>query len=144
MQPPIYMPRPLKALFLITDIGFLAYWAVTALVAMRIFHIPAELLFKDYNDPLMVVWNWSFMPLDILASLSGLGAVWRYRRGLEWRGLALISMVLTFCAGFMAICFWAFQGSFDVSWWLPNLFLVLWPIVMLRAILAKGIFDGKC
>lgn len=141
------MPKRLKALFLITDIGFLMYWTVTALVAMQFLHIPPEFLFKDYANPIMIAWNWSFMPLDILASVTGLLAVAFMKRGQGWKTLALISMVLTFCAGFMAICFWSFQGkfggSFEISWWLPNLFLMLWPIMMLKTIVSKDVKDEK-
>ncbi|MEO0882403.1 MAG: DUF5360 family protein [Pseudomonadota bacterium] len=126
------MPVTLRTLFLLTDIGFIAYWSLTAIVSVGWLHLPSEWLFKDYNDPNIIAWNWSFMPLDILASLTGLYAVARASRNQDWQTTALISMTLTFCAGFMAICFWIVQGSFDLAWWGPNLFLMLWPLVMAR------------
>lgn len=129
------MPRLLKILFLITDISFLVYWGVTALAAIKLLNIPSDWLFKDYTDPNIVAWNWSFMPLDILASLTGLFAVWLAGRGKTWKQMALISMTLTFCAGFMAITFWTFQGSFDASWWAANAFLMLWPLLLLRQVI---------
>ena len=56
----------LKYFFLITDVGFVIYWLIT------IFHIiPQEYLFKDYEDSILVAWNWSFT-LDLLISLTGL------------------------------------------------------------------------
>jgi Family of unknown function (DUF5360) len=74
------------------------------------------------------------MPVDILASVTGLIAVAQSGRGVGWQTTALISLALTFCAGFMAISFWTFQQSFDPSWWGPNLFLMLWPIAMFKEV----------
>ena len=41
------LPRGLKTSLLITDIGFLAYWALTALAAAGLIAIPAEYLYSD-------------------------------------------------------------------------------------------------
>jgi|TARA_Y100000994_G_scaffold221481_1_gene201180 hypothetical protein len=49
-----------KYYFLVVDIGFITYWGITSSGA-----IPDALLFKDYADPIMVAWNWSFLPLDL-------------------------------------------------------------------------------
>ncbi|MBA9008917.1 DUF5360 family protein [Clostridium saccharobutylicum] len=49
--------KKLKVLFLFTDIGFIIYWLITALHL-----IPINLAFKDYNNPILVDWNWSFFP----------------------------------------------------------------------------------
>jgi Family of unknown function (DUF5360) len=128
------MPRRLRTLLLVTDLGFLMYWALTALMVTKLIDIPTDWLFKDYADPNIVAWNWSFMPLDMLASVTGLIAVAQSGRGDGWQTAALISLVLTFCAGFMAISFWTFQQSFDPSWWAPNLFLTLWPLTMFKEV----------
>jgi hypothetical protein len=42
--------------------------------------------------------------------------------------MALISLVLTFCSGLQAIAFWILRADFDLSWWIPNLFLMIYPI----------------
>lgn len=128
-------PVGLRVVMAVTDFGFLIYWVVTALVALHILDIPTEWLFKDYDDPRVIVWNWSFAPLDILASLTGLAALMRAGSGRGWARLALISATLTFCAGFMAITYWAIAGELDWTWWAPNLFLMLWPLYYLGAIL---------
>ncbi len=125
------MPPRLRLLLLMTDVGFLLYWSITALVALGSLKIPNDWLFKDYTDPNIVAWNWSFMPLDLIASILGLIAVARAKRGGNWRAPAFLSMALTFCAGFMALSFWTFQRSFDLGWWMPNLFLTLWPTVFI-------------
>lgn len=118
---------------LITDLGFLAYWTITALGVL-----PADWLFKDYDNPIIQAWNWSFAPLDLLASGLGLAALASHRRDdPRWRGLASASVMLTFCAGFMAISFWTVRQDFDISWWLPNVYLTLWPIVALRELLRQ-------
>ncbi|MEO1476547.1 MAG: DUF5360 family protein, partial [Pseudomonadota bacterium] len=119
-------------------IGFIVYWSVTAIAAVGWLNLPPEWLFQDYQEPNIVAWNWSFMPLDILASLTGLYAVAMASGARAWQKAALISMTLTFCAGFMAICFWIFQGSFDVSWWAANLFLMLWPLLLARQVLKSS------
>lgn len=132
------MPIVLRSLFLLTDIGFIVYWSVTAIAAVGWLSLPPEWLFQDYQDPNIVAWNWSFMPLDILASLTGLYAVAMASGARAWQKAALISMTLTFFAGFMAICFWILQGSFDVSWWAANLFLMLWPLLLARQVLKSS------
>lgn len=127
------MPTSLKRCLLFTDIGFILYWSVTALAALKLVAIPPAWLFTDYNDPNIVAWNWSFMPLDLLASVTGLIAV----RQSAWQTMALISATLTFCAGFLALSFWTFQGSFDPAWWTPNIILTLWPLIMLRHVITE-------
>lgn len=116
-------------LMAITDFGMLTYWVVTALMAMSILSIPGEYLFKNYDDPQVMAWNWSFLPLDVLFSLSGLWALRLEKRGdPNWRNWALVSLTLTVCAGLMAISYWVLVRDFDPNWWLPNLFLMLWPL----------------
>ncbi|WP_127573174.1 YvaD family protein [Paenibacillus xylaniclasticus] len=123
----------LKPLFWVTDIGFIAYWLVT------FFHIiPDEYAFKDYNISIMVDWNWSFFPLDILISITGLTSLYYHKRNRHvWKHYALISLVLTFCSGLQAIAFWAFSGDFDLIWWAVNLYLLLYPIFFIVGFLRK-------
>lgn len=133
------LPRGLKTSLIITDIGFLAYWALTALAAAGLIAIPAEYLYSNYNDPLVVAWNWSFMPLDVVLSLVGLTAVAHHRAGRpSWRGLVIVSLSLTFCAGLMAISFWAIRGDFDPTWWGVNAALMIWPLLYLPRLIAKA------
>ncbi|MEZ4241258.1 MAG: DUF5360 family protein [Myxococcota bacterium] len=117
-----------RLLFLVTDLGMLTYWSVTALHALGVLHLPPAWLYSDYADPVVTSWNWSFLPLDLLLSLSGLAAARLHARGHPgWRPLALASLGLTFCAGFMAVSFWAVRCEFDPVWWGLNLWLVAWP-----------------
>jgi hypothetical protein len=116
--------RSLRALLLATDVGFLLYWLVTLLHAL-----PASYRFKDYGEPLVVAWNWSFLPLDLLVSATGLTSLWLARRGdRRWPALALVSLTLTSCSGLMALAFWTLRRDFDLAWWLPNAFLLLYPV----------------
>lgn len=113
----------------VTDFGMLAYWALTALMAMSIIDIPGEWLFKDYHDPRVVAWNWSFMPLDVLFAVTGLWSLRLEQMGdPRWQSWAVISLTLTVCAGLMAISYWIIVQDFDPAWWIVNLFLVIWPI----------------
>lgn len=132
------LPRGLKTSLLVTDIGFLAYWGLTALAAAGLIAIPGEYLYSDYHNPLVVAWNWSFMPLDVILSLVGLSAVAHHRAGkASWRGLAIVSLALTFCAGLMAISFWAIRGDFDPTWWSVNAALVVWPLFYLPKLIGS-------
>lgn len=109
---------------LFTDVCFLVYWPVTALHLL-----PAAWLYKDYRNPLAAAWNWSFLPLDLSVSASGFVSLALYRRGSAmWRPMALISLALTFCSGLQAIAFWVARLDFELSWWLPNLFLLVFPL----------------
>jgi hypothetical protein len=117
--------RLFRVVFLVTDVGFIAYWLITLL------HIvPPEYLFNDYNDPLMTAWNWSFLPLDLMISATGLTALLRERRGKPFRDLAYISLALTFASGLNAIAFWVIRRDFNLGWWTPNLYLMISPVVL--------------
>ena len=126
----IKLPFGFKACLLLTDIGFLTYWAVSAFVLVGLLNIPGEWLFNDYFNPIVFAWNWSFMPLDVILSILGIVSLRLLARGNgSWKPLLLVSMSLTFCAGLMAISFWAIRGEFDISWWAANLFLMIWPMI---------------
>lgn len=116
--------RKLKYIMLVTDFGFIIYWLIT------LFHlIPADLLFRDYTNPLLVNWNWSFLPLDLFVSATGLSSLWWYRNGNEvWRPLVIISLTLTSVSGLQAIAFWVIAQDYNMSWWISNLFLLLYPL----------------
>ena len=121
----------LKLFFWFTDLGFIAYWLITALHL-----IPAQYLFQDYTNPILSAWNWSFLPLDLSISASGLSALWAYTKKLEiWRSLVLISLVLTSTSGLNAIAFWVIRRDFDPTWWIPNLYLMLYPLFFLPGFL---------
>lgn len=110
----IQLGKNSKFVLLTVDFGFIIYWTMVALNM-----IPQELAFQDYSNSIVKAWNWSFFPLDIAASITGF-------MGLRKAGnysLLLISLTLTMIAGGMAIAFWAIQGFFDPTWWMPNLFL---------------------
>ncbi|MFN5225194.1 MAG: DUF5360 family protein, partial [Bacteroidota bacterium] len=67
-------PKGLFAIFFVVDIAFILYWTITY------FHLlPPELLYRDYTNPILVDWNWSFFPIDMLISASGLLSIQLYR-----------------------------------------------------------------
>ncbi len=56
--------------------------------------------FNGDLNPLLVAWNWSFAPLDLLASACGLWALRPARRqDAHARPRLSVALVLTFCAG---------------------------------------------
>lgn len=62
--------RYMKLFFLVTDIGFILYWLSAGFSL-----IPENWAFKHHDHPFMIAWNWSFFPLDILISVTGLQLV---------------------------------------------------------------------
>lgn len=115
--------RSLRYIFILVDTGFLLYWLATALHLL-----PKEYLYSDYESPMSIAWNWSFMPLDLLVSASGLLAIYLWKRRDErYFGLALLSLAFTTASGLQAISYWAIRREFDPVWWIPNLFLLCYP-----------------
>lgn len=112
-----------EILMFAVDLALILYWVATAAHL-----IPTELAFKDYQEPVIVAWNWSFSPLDVSASIIGIIAVLRLRTGKYSPVLLSVSLALTFCAGLMAISFWTLYRDFDLIWWIPNILLMIIPI----------------
>ena len=125
--------KRLRILFLLTDIGFILYWFIT------LFHlIPQQFLFKDYNNPVLVSWNWSFLPLDMSISFTGFLSLYLYNKGdIMWKKFSLISLVLTFCSGLQAISFWAIRCDFDLLWWIFNGYLIIYPVFFIKGLIKE-------
>jgi Family of unknown function (DUF5360) len=115
------LTKPEKFFIWAIDLGFLAYWS---LVIFKL--LPAETMFKGYEMVEVQAWNWSFLPLDLLASITGI--LGNTTKTLNSKVLITVSLVLTACAGGMALSYWAFKGDFELVWWLPNIILLLVPI----------------
>lgn len=131
------MSRSLRLALLITDLAFLAYWTAGLASLAGLFALPAPLMYADYDNPIVFAWNWSFLPLDLAFSATGLLAVTAAGRGdPRWRGLALLSLAFTMAAGGMAVSFWVIRQEFNPSWFLPNLALVVWPLAFLPGLLS--------
>ncbi|MBN8219275.1 MAG: DUF5360 family protein [Spirochaetes bacterium] len=125
--------KSLRIFFLITDIGFILYWLITLIGV-----IPASYLFKDYHNPILSAWNWSFLPLDLMISFSGLWSLRLMSKAdVRWKSVALVSLVLTFASGLMALAFWTIRRDFDISWWLPNLYLMLYPVYYIVSLIKQ-------
>jgi len=119
--------RRTTVLMLVTDIGFILYWLV---VASKI--LPANIMFNGYDDSAVAAWNWSFLPLDLCASIVGLTAVRSLRsRRANALPLLIVSLTLTSAAGGMALVFWTVRGDFEFAWWIPSAFLLLFPLPLL-------------
>ncbi len=122
--------RAAKALLLAVDVALVSYWA--AIIGNA---IPEQWRFRDYTNPVVQAWNWSFLPLDLLA--VGLGATGlRLVRTQPAIGRIVLAVgcALTFCAGLMAISFWAVAGDVDLTWWAPNIALMAVPTVVVLAL----------
>jgi len=131
------MSRRLAGLIMVTDVLFLTYWFFSVLHIVGLFELPASMMYGDFEHARVFAWNWSFFPIDVLFSITGLLAVQMSSRGdARWRPIAIISLTLTFVAGFMAIGYWTILGEFDPGWYLPNLALVIWPLFFIRGLLS--------
>lgn len=131
------MPRRLSIGLAVTDIGFLLYWAISLLDVMGVIALPRSWMYEGYGDPHICAWNWSFLPVDLLFSVSGLASVAAARRGDPiWRPLALLSLSFTMIAGLMAISYWGLMGTFEPAWFLPNLAIVVWPCLFLPSLVS--------
>ena len=117
-----YFGRTGKTVLLTIDFGFIFYWL---LIALNL--IPHEWVFQNYDDPNVRAWNWSFLPLDIAASITGFMGI----KGKGNLALLVMSSTLTMVAGGMALAFWGIQGFFNLGWWLPNLFLFVVGLIFL-------------
>jgi hypothetical protein len=77
--------RKTRTLLLTIDFGFILYWLIIGINL-----IPHDWVFQNYDDPNVRAWNWSFLPLDIAASITGfIGLVRKGNGGLlimpaEW------------------------------------------------------------
>ena len=117
-----YIGRTGKTVLLTIDFGFIFYWL---LIALNL--IPHEWVFQNYDDPNVRAWTWSFLPLDIAASITGFIGI----KGKGNLALLVISSTLTMVAGGMALAFWGIQSFFNLGWWLPNLFLFVAGLIFL-------------
>jgi len=125
--------KSLKYFFLLVDIGFIAYWAISALHL-----IPAEYLYNDYTNPILVNWNWSFFPLDIFVSVTGLYSIWLNKQNDDrWKIYALMSLLLTSVSGLQAVSYWTLAKETDLSWWIPNLFLLIYPFFFIPTLIRQ-------
>ena len=132
------MRKSLAFALVINDVLFLLYWTAAGLDLAGVVDIPHTWMYAGHDQPRVVAWNWSFLPVDLAFSLTGLCAVRAARRGdPAWRPLALTSLVLTMVAGAMAVSYWLLLGEFDPAWFLPNLALVLWPLRFLPGVIAE-------
>ena len=131
------MSRSLKTSITITDVLFILYWTLAALGQVGLIDIPPAAMYANYEDPIVVAWNWSFLPIDLIFSYFGLKAVAEARRGdPAWRIHASISLILTMVAGGMAVAYWLILLEFDPSWFLPNLALLVWPVFFLPRLIS--------
>ncbi|WP_212754517.1 DUF5360 family protein [Nakamurella aerolata] len=120
--------RRIKTTMLWTDLGFLGYWLATAFGLLAV-----------TGGELMDDWNWSFFGLDLVAIATGLTglALARRRHPASW-ALMTVSLALTAAAGLMALNFLALRGDFQLAWWLPNAWLLLFPLVALTLLIRGG------
>jgi Family of unknown function (DUF5360) len=125
--------KNLKYFFIFIDTAFVFYWGVSALHL-----IPDEYLYNDYTNPILVNWNWSFFPLDIFVSITGYYSIYlNISNNPKWRVFALISLILTSISGLQAISYWVLAKDFDPIWWIPNLFLLIYPFFFMPKLIKQ-------
>ena len=120
----------MKFILVVTEISMLVYWLLAGLNDLGVISIPPEWMYSDYTNPIIVAWNWSFFPIDVLFSVTGLLALYGRFSDKTAQGLLIVSLTLMFCAGIMAISFWAIRGEFELFWWSTNIWLMVLPLVI--------------
>jgi len=113
-----------RKLLTITEVGMTIYWVFAVIVIVGLINVPPEYMYSDYNNPIIVSWNWSFFPVDILFATLGLFSRFGKSSLYHKQMLSTVSLSLMFCAGVMAISFWIIQGEYNPFWWGINLWLV--------------------
>jgi hypothetical protein len=84
-------------------------------------------------------WSWSFLVLDGLIAFTGLLCLYlAARRSGKALPMALLSLAFSFCAGLQALSFWTLRSDFSWMWWLPNLFLLIYPLPFLLFIVRRS------
>ena len=133
------MTRPLAIAITVTDVAFILYWTLAALSQAGLLYIPPDWMYANYEQPDVIAWNWSFLPMDLAFSYFGLKAVGAARReDPAWRASAIVSLTLTMAAGGMAVSYWALLLEFDPSWFFANLALVIWPLFFMPRLMSEG------
>jgi len=113
-----------STLLTLTELGMILYWLVVSAGFLGLLHFNQVYMFTEYSNPVMVAWNWSFFPLDMLFAILGLYGRFGQISNSQTRFLSNVSLSLMFCAGLMALSFWAIQGDLDWAWWSVNVWLV--------------------
>jgi len=117
-----------------TELAMLIDWVLAAALVLDLISIDPSMMYSDYQNPLVVAWNWSFFPIDIAFAIIGLTARFGVKAARVRFKLEVIAGVLMFCAGLMAVSFWTITGDFDPTWWGMNIWLiVLGGINVIRA-----------
>ena len=125
----------LKVLTTFTEIGMLAYWLLAGALVLQLVSVDPSLMYSDYQNPLVVAWNWSFLPIDVAFAVIGLTARFGSATGVLRFKLQTVAAVLMLCAGLMAISYWTITGEFSLTWWAMNIWLII--VGMANLILAK-------
>ena len=103
----------------------LLYWVLAGALVLELITIDPSLMYSDYQNPLVVAWNWSFFPIDVAFAIIGLTARFGSFSGTIKLKLETTASVLMICAGLMAISFWTITGDFNATWWGMNIWLIV-------------------
>ncbi len=103
----------------------LVYWLLAGALTLDLITIDPSLMYSDYQNPLVVAWNWSFFPIDVAFAIIGLAARLGVAQGVRKFKLEVTAAVLMLCAGLMAVSFWTITGDFDATWWTMNVWLII-------------------
>ncbi len=123
----------LKLTTTITEILMVLYWVLAAALVLNLISIDPSLMYSDYENPLVVAWNWSFFPIDIAFASIGLFAKYGNVKSSRKFKFEITAATLMVCAGVMAISYWVITGDFNLSWWAVNIWLICLGLVNLRA-----------
>lgn len=55
----------LKPLTTLTEPLTLGYWLLAGAIAAGVVAVDPALMYSDHENPLVVAWNWSFLPISV-------------------------------------------------------------------------------
>ena len=130
----------MKVFMFITDSLFFVYWSVSLIICLGGFKPPASLMYKDYQLRHVESWNWSFFPIDMIFTTTGFLSLYLDTKPsmvykLYSKLIALISLICVHIAGNMAISYWILMNEYDVSWFLMNAMISIWPLPFIYLII---------
>ena len=105
-----------ETLLTITEGGMLFYWCFATLVVLDLIYVEPEMMYSDYKNPLIVSWNWSFFPLDMLFAIVGLLGRFSTLQPKKKETLSVVSLSLMFCAGLIAVPFGQYEEAMIFLW----------------------------
>lgn len=117
---------------MVIDVLFMFYWVVVFVVVIGLIDLLLDVMYGDYINFCVVVWNWIFFLFDVVFLVFGFLVVLVVCCGdLIWCFYVIVFFVLMMIVGGMVVVYWLFLFEFNLSWFLLNLVFFIWLLFFL-------------